>query len=228
MKNSKLLLLAICLVIAVGLVTNMAIAGPRGAKACRDTVDNDNDGYTDWPDDPGCANKNDNSELNPNIECDDGADNDGDEAIDSDDNGCTGPTDDDETDCGDSVCEGGEVCDVCVADCGYCDSCDDTDGGANVYVFGTVSGYFNGTPYSNDDYCIDSSNLKEYDCAGDHKQFIEWFCGTDHNTDNYCVNSTVYYNEMDYFCATGECDLDVTPIWVEDCTYGCYNGTSCL
>lgn len=166
MINSKILIVAFCLVIAAVLITSMAIAGPRGTRACRDTVDNDGDGYIDWPDDPGCANKNDDSELNPNIECDDGADNDGDDAIDYNDGGCSGPTDNDETNCGDSVCEGGEVCDVCVADCGYCDSCSETDYGFDVWNLGNTYGYSSGNPYNYTDYCWNSTWIMEYYCMG--------------------------------------------------------------
>lgn len=54
------------------------------------------------------------------VECNDQADNDLDGAIDLNDLGCSSPTDTDETDCGDSVCEGGEVCLSCASDCGSC------------------------------------------------------------------------------------------------------------
>ena len=50
---------------------------------CSDSIDNDGDGQTDYPDDAGC----------------------------------TSLDDDDETNCGDGVCEGGENCGTCPADC---------------------------------------------------------------------------------------------------------------
>lgn len=182
----KLLILVICLVIvvmAIGLTTTAFAA----KKACNDGLDNDGDGYIDRAD-PGCANPGDSSELNPNIECDDGSDNDGDNAIDYNDGGCTGPTDNDETDCGDGVCEGGEVCDVCVADCGYCDSCSDTDGGWNVMVQGTVSGYDNGSPYKYTDFCIENSTLvMEYYCLGDSWGSSTYDCDTGNFTTS-CSN----------------------------------------
>ncbi|NIO19311.1 MAG: hypothetical protein GTN76_00830 [Candidatus Aenigmarchaeota archaeon] len=117
--DKRFLVLAVFLVIAIWIFVPLAIAKPgdRGAKACNDKTDNDGDGYTDFPDDPGCSSKNDRSELDPNVECDDGIDNDGDNDIDYNDGGCTGPTDDDETNCGDDVCEGGEDCNNCAADC---------------------------------------------------------------------------------------------------------------
>lgn len=50
---------------------------------CRDTEDNDEDGWTDYPDDPGCDSGDDESE-GPNPQCSDGLDNDGDGFIDFD------------------------------------------------------------------------------------------------------------------------------------------------
>lgn len=86
------------------------------ACACSDSTDNDNDGLTDYPNDPGCTSADDTSELGTN-ECDDGLDNDGDGNIDTADTGCTSPSGTDETDCGDGVCEGGETLETCQVDC---------------------------------------------------------------------------------------------------------------
>lgn len=55
-------------------------------------------------------------------ECDDGIDNDGDGAIDLSDAGCIDSSDNDETNCGDNVCEGFESCSSCSSDCGTCPS----------------------------------------------------------------------------------------------------------
>jgi len=49
---------------------------------CDDGVDNDRDGLTDFPDDPGCDSATDDSEKSTAHECDDGIDNDGDGLID--------------------------------------------------------------------------------------------------------------------------------------------------
>ena len=54
------------------------------------------------------------------VECDDNIDNDGDTFIDLNDAGCTDRLDADETNCGDSVCEGSEGCLFCSSDCGIC------------------------------------------------------------------------------------------------------------
>lgn len=229
----RILGLTIVIILAIGLVVPMALAGPssKATKACNDGFDNDDDGYTDWPDDPGCQNKNDDSELNPAIECDDGTDNDGDNDIDMADSGCSSPTDDDETDCGDGVCEGGETSGTCPEDCGYPDSCSDTDGGNYKFLFGTTSGYLNDIYYSNDDYCVDSSNVMEYYCSGDYEQSQQHSCGTDGYGSPYCTGSSVYIDYNDYFCLSGECDSTSTPEFQEDCDdydgYGQYycNGT---
>lgn len=50
-------------------------------------------------------------------ECSDGLDNDADGKIDLGDAGCTDLNDNDETNCGDRVCEGGETCQSCSPDC---------------------------------------------------------------------------------------------------------------
>jgi hypothetical protein len=49
---------------------------------CSDSVDNDGDGLTDFPLDPGCASAADSTETDPSLPCDDGIDNDGDGTID--------------------------------------------------------------------------------------------------------------------------------------------------
>jgi subtilisin family serine protease len=49
---------------------------------CGDRVDNDGDGLTDYPDDPGCDAAEDASENSPDLPCDDGLDNDGNGLVD--------------------------------------------------------------------------------------------------------------------------------------------------
>jgi len=61
---------------------------------CANGVDDDRDGFIDYPGDSGCASPNDNSEANPDgPQCDDGIDNDGDKLIDMQDADCQGPDD---------------------------------------------------------------------------------------------------------------------------------------
>lgn len=57
-------------------------SGPAPPSDCQDGIDNDGDGRTDFPGDPGCANDGDSSELDANLACDDGIDNDSDGLVD--------------------------------------------------------------------------------------------------------------------------------------------------
>jgi subtilisin family serine protease len=60
-----------------------------GVGECDDGIDNDGDGLTDHPADPGCDAAGDASENSPQLPCDDGLDNDGDGLVDyPDDLGC--------------------------------------------------------------------------------------------------------------------------------------------
>ena len=69
---------------------------------CANGVDDDGDGLTDYPLDPGCDGPNDEDETDPEAPaCGDGADNDGDDLIDLDDPGCADAADPNEGDqCG--------------------------------------------------------------------------------------------------------------------------------
>ncbi len=121
-----------------------SVFAPPQPKQCEDGQDNDGDTYIDYPDDPGCSRAKDNDERDSSLVCDDGIDNDGDTYIDyPDDPGCSSPTDTDEL---------------------VPNFCDDTDGGDEALIRGTMSGYWDDTPYSNTDYCIDTTNLVEYFC----------------------------------------------------------------
>ncbi|MGE0868222.1 MAG: hypothetical protein AB7P03_06665 [Kofleriaceae bacterium] len=78
---------------------------------CRDGIDNDGDGATDFPDDIGCTSETDESEDSlPVAKCADGRDNDGDGKMDYPaDPGCFAPQVDDEAD----PCPDGEDCPEC-------------------------------------------------------------------------------------------------------------------
>ena len=119
-------------------------------------------------------------------ECNDRIDNDGDGKIDLNDQGCSSRTDNDESNCGDAVCEGGETCSSCSADCGPCDSCGDTDGGYVTTVRGTVSGYLNGQQYSSTDYCVTNTTVNEYYCSGNYAYDYSTSCIT--NSTVRCSN----------------------------------------
>jgi len=91
--------------------TPVAICGDAPPPAaCSDGADNDGDGQTDFPRDPGCSSANDTSELGTN-ECDDGVDNDNDGDIDfPDDSDCSSPSDTSETtpECSDGLDNDGD------------------------------------------------------------------------------------------------------------------------
>ncbi len=75
--------------------------------ACSDGLDNDNDGYTDYPADQGCTSSADTSEVDPLPACSDGIDNDGDSRTDyPQDPGCSSSSDTDESN-GSTACSDG-------------------------------------------------------------------------------------------------------------------------
>ncbi|MBW2975229.1 hypothetical protein KY366_05920 [Candidatus Woesearchaeota archaeon] len=125
---------------------------PYTNPACNDSIDNDGDNLTDYPNDPGCSSAQDSTETNDEIECDDGEDNDGDGFIDLNDGGCSNVTDNDETNCGDSSCEGGETWQTCSQDCEtpQCSDSIDNDGD-------------NLTDYPNDPGCDSADDTTEAD-----------------------------------------------------------------
>jgi len=102
-------------------------------------------------------------------------------------------------------------------------SCNDTDGGDIITLFGTISGYYNKTIYNHNDYCIDAGAIVEYYCSGVYKNSSAQSCGTDVYTgDGYCYNGDVYRNFSDYFCANGSCSLNTTRILQQECLAGQY------
>lgn len=61
-------------------------------RSCNDGLDNDGDGLSDFPDDPGCTSLDDRFEIAASLPCDDARDQDGDGLTDfPDDPGCAGP-----------------------------------------------------------------------------------------------------------------------------------------
>lgn len=146
------------------------------------------------------------------VECADSNDNDDDELTDLADPGCESKKDNDETNCGDSICEGAETCSSCTLDCGECtiycgdglcngdetcstclsdcgacpDTCNDSDAGFEIYVQGTVSGTRMGAPYSYSDTCITEEQILERFCAGPTPAYANATCVT--NFTNRCVN----------------------------------------
>ena len=211
-KKGKIALIAALVLVAI-LVVSLVVAAPRAKKACSDGNDNDGDGYIDL-NDPGCANKNDDSELDPNVECDDGVDNDGDNAIDYNDGGCSGPTDTDESNCGDDVCEGEEDCDSCPADC---------LGAGEVCCDGVA---YTGDCCDNNDCTLPATCVDYYCTIADSCSKTEgWnpeIQGTAsgyldeiyYEDTDYCINSTYvmeYYCMGDYeYYAPWNCAINIT------------------
>jgi hypothetical protein len=112
----------------------------------------------------------------PSTECSDGADNDGDGATDLADGGCSSASDDDESDCGDGVCEGEESCPSCSECC--------TPQGDEYWIddngAATWQGCRSATPLSGTDACsLNTANLNVqegdtvYLRAGSYSQYIE-------------------------------------------------------
>ena len=84
--------------------------------------------------------------------------------------------------CGNNVCEAKESCSTCLADCGQCDSCSDTDGGLNYAVRGMTAGYKNGNEYVHTDYCVDGATITEYSCNGPLESSSSISCGAVNTT----------------------------------------------
>ena len=123
----------------------------------------------------------------PAKECRDGIDNDGDGAIDwPADAGCSNKNDNDESNCGDLVCEGGETSSSCAADCGPAcgnnqqespETCDGTDlAGATCQTQGFDAGTL-GCQVGCGAY--DTSNCFDYVCGNNQQEGSETCDGTD-------------------------------------------------
>jgi len=194
-------IVAVAVLIMVSSPSGFAAKGGQGGKGggkggpkaqCSDGLDNDGDGFCDF--------------AWKKAKCRDGA------LI--GDNGCLSKDDNDESNCGDGVCEGVESCSSCAPDCGLCEycgdgtcnagetcntcsndcgtcptpnSCTDTDGGFNPGTQGTVSGITNEIPFSNTDTCTNQSTT-----------VLEWYCSGDQPVYGFlqCTNST---------CVNGAC-----------------------
>ena len=83
--------------VAAGTAVDLTVS--NGIAACGDGIDNDSDGQTDFPADPGCDSAQDDDETSDALVCDDGQDNDGDGLTDFPaDPGCSSPTGSSEVD----------------------------------------------------------------------------------------------------------------------------------
>jgi len=117
---------------------------------CSDSLDNDNDRATDYPDDFSCSSPCDNDETNPKAQCQDGVDNDGDGLIDYlHDPECSNRQDNKEE-----------------------PECFDSDGGLNYGVAGYVT-YLGGRQ---DDTCFYGYMVQEFYCEGDNYGREDVYC----------------------------------------------------
>lgn len=99
--TKKVLVLSLMLMLAFGGVpVPLALAEPP---ACNDLVDNDGDGWTDYPDDAGCFDAVDIDEEDSDPDCSDGADNDHDGYMDhpSDPECASASEEEEDTECDD-------------------------------------------------------------------------------------------------------------------------------
>lgn len=158
-----------------------ALEGEAEAAAeCEDEVDNDGDGYTDYPNDPGCESGDDASELESTYICDDGVDNDGDGDIDAaeDDGCCEDPTTSSEQLCGNEL-----------------PSCDNEEEIVTECVCGDP--YAGGTVCDPGNYCCDDL-CQTMECGAECSTGQLEFC--------YAVDDELYYRE----CVGGaweDCEL---------------------
>ena len=166
------------------LTTGLAPKGPA-VRECSNSIDDDNDGLIDYPNDPGCKRNNDRGETDLNLVCDDSLDATHDADLLADyrlsggDPGCAYPQDTIETDgkCDDLIDNDADThADFDNNGDSEClsfsdntedprDYCDDTDGGINQGTKGTVSGEDASTPFIYADSCVDANNLNEYYCG---------------------------------------------------------------
>ena len=248
MEKRNILIIGIVLLFFVGLVVsgydNVLTGKASETKECNDKLDNDRDGLVDLAD-KGCKNTRDNDETNcgDNVceggedsfsctrdcgtvttECNDGLDNDGDSLIDyPGDAGCSSISDNDETNCGDGVCEGGETPSSCSADCiTECSDGIDNDGDGHIDLADSKCANSSDNDETPRDFCNDTDNgfnlnlkgtasgedggisFSSTDSCINATTVWEFTCGTKFfdydllSTDSECLNATV-------ICSDGAC-----------------------
>jgi len=174
-KQGKTAILAV-LIVAIAI---FALAVYAAHKQCNNGADDDGDGLTDFPNDPGCSSNNDNSETSSSLVCDNGQDeaNDADTLADfrlvNGDPGCTSAGDTNEQD---GACDNTFDDDLdgvtdfpndpeCASFADFEYECADTDGGINIVVQGSAFGSNAGVFFNETDFCVDATLLTEYFCA---------------------------------------------------------------
>jgi hypothetical protein len=145
--------------------------GPTGDQ-CRNGDDDDGDEKTDAPDDPGCDDGDDPSELNPYVACDDGIDNDGDGRIDyPDDPNCVDPADDKEwpegPECKNGVDDDGDGAADYPDDPGCANENDESELDPNIQCDDGLDNDDDGdVDYPDDANCKDSEDINESPASG--------------------------------------------------------------
>lgn len=105
-------------------------------------------------------------------------------------------------------------------------SCSETDNGLDISLKGTNSGYYNGTFYSSEDYCMANGDLLEYSCDGDKNsdtivdcQCVDGSCVIDGNDNvedekDLSINNehNISIEEMPTFCQDSESNNTGTSI----------------
>lgn len=131
---------------------------------CSDSIDNDGDGTTDYPNDLGCSSANDTTES-PNPQCSDGIDNDGDGRTDLADYGCTNGSDTTESpnpQCSDSIDNDGDGR-IDTADYGCTGGAGDTSEAPNPQCSDGIDNDGNGqADYPGDIGCTSYTDGNEY------------------------------------------------------------------
>ncbi len=154
--------------------------------------------------DPDCGGGDENRCINAascETECNDGIDNDGDFDDDLADVGCAGdPYDDDETNCGDGVCEGPETVGSCAPDCVTCDS-----------SCTNQANFFQCNGQTSEEY--------EYFCNGGQTGFCDTQIAVSTNCDIgdgwTCIGSD--RENHDNYCNVGSGQCDVIVLAAENC-----------
>jgi len=195
-----------------GLAVDLTGEASGGTRECRDGRDNDGDTKMDWPADPGCFSRNDRSELNSNnVQCDNGIDDDRDGLVDyPDDPGCISPADVNElgaVQCDNSRDDDSDGFFDWPADSGCTSAlddsetdarCEDSDGGINTAIEGTVSGFYSsGQTYSFMDNCyiVGGSGAK-----GTRTLLNEWYCSS-----VYPSSTSIDCTSQGKVCLNGAC-----------------------